>query len=187
MSAEEYLTRMAQCRVDTGRNKFALTLNEAQERAEANSFLSNVKSDLRIRQGIYYPGCGQDTVLEPVFTGKITYLDRAVRRHDAGKLGLIGDFMNPPPEIVDGIYDAAFIKDLHLHLYENGETATSHQRLRAILRKVKPGGNVIYGIRKACPKWEGELAFLESQKRLLIPTSLPYTNPDFRVFDVDQV
>ena len=158
---------------------------EAREKAEANNFLSNLKSDLRIGS-IYYPVCSQDATLEPVFTGKITYLDKKIKRHDAGKLGLLGDFTNPPPEIIDGAFDAAFIRDLHLHLQEAGETSTPEKKLSAILKKVKPEGTVIYGIRKACPKWKGELSFLESQNEKLIPVSLLYSNENFRVFAVKQ-
>lgn len=183
--AEEYLERMAQQRVDTGRNKSSSTPEEARKKAEVNNFLSNLKDDLGIRN-IYYPVCSEDNVLEPVFTGKVTYLDRKIKRHDAGKLGLLGDFMDPPPEITDGAYDAAFIKDLHLHLQEDGITSTPEEKLSAILKKVKPQGAVIYGIRRACPKWEDELSYLESQNKKLIPVSLPYSNENFRVFKVNQ-
>lgn len=84
MTPEEYLVHHSQEKVDTGRNRFGMTIEEVRNRAEANSFLSNIKSDLHIGS-IYYPGCGQDSVLEPVFTGKVTYLDRIINRHDAEK------------------------------------------------------------------------------------------------------
>jgi hypothetical protein len=183
MSAEEkYLVDAAQRRVDTGRNKAPLSLNEAREKAEANSFLSDLKSDLRIGT-IYYPCCSKDTTLEPVFTGRITYLDRAVERHDAGRLGIVGDFTNPPPEIEDQSFDAAFIRDLHLHLSEPGQSLTPQESLAQILKKVRTGGYVIYGIRRACPKWEGELAFFEGQETLK-PVILDYSSENFRVFGI---
>ena len=184
MKVEEYLVQMAQHNVDTGRHRFQSSIEEASEKADANNFLTNIKSDFRINN-IYYPGCSQDTALEPVFTGKITYLDRDILRHDAGKMGLQGDFTKPPTQIADNFFDAAFIKDLHLHLQEEGETATPEERLAAILKKVKSGGTVVYGKRKVCPEWKGELSFLQSQ-RGLIPISLSYSCPNFEIFTAKQ-
>lgn len=183
MNAEEYLAHQAQLRVDTGRNRMPSTLEEAREKAEANNFLSSIKSDLGIRS-IYYPSCSQDTTLEPVFTGRTTYLDRVIKRHDAGTKGIVGDFTNPPPDIQDASFDAAFIRDLHLHLAKEEQNLTPGECLDAILKKVRSGGHVIYGIRKICPKWEGELAFLEGQDALK-PTPLGYSNDNFRVFGVN--
>lgn len=180
MNPEEYLRLKAQHSVDTGANRHPSTFKEAAERADANKFLSNLKSDLRIGN-IYYPGCSQDTALEPVFTGKITYLDKKIERHDAGKRGLLGDFTAPPPEITDGAFDAALIKDLHLHLQEDGQDATSEARLAAILKKVKHEGTIIYGKREICPEWKGELAFLQSRQEL-VALPLSYTNPNFEIF-----
>lgn len=123
MNAEEYLRHRAQENVDLGKNRQVINLEEAREKADANNFLSEVRSDLRINS-IYYPVCSQDAVLEPVFTGKVTYLDSSILRHDAGKKGIIGDFTNPPIEIADASFDAAFIKDIHLHLTEEGQLSS---------------------------------------------------------------
>ncbi len=177
---EEFLRIKAQHNVDTGSNKGPSNFAEASEKAEATNFLSNLKSDLRIGN-IYYPGCSDDSILEPVFTGHITYLDDRIVRRDAGKLGFLSNFMSPPKEIVDNSFDAAFIKDLHLHLKEDGQTASPSEKLEAILRKVKTNGTIIYGIRRACPEWEGELGFLSAQTNLR-NLQLPYSNPNFKVF-----
>lgn len=180
MKPGEFLNHQHQKEVDSGRNKIPKSLSEAVEKAEANSYLSNVRSDLRINR-IYYPGCGSDATLEPVFTGKIAYLDHAIKRVDAGKMGFVGDFITPPAEITDLSFDAAFIKDLHLHLLENPNDAPSQQRLQAILSKVKNNGFVLYGVRKACDKWEGEVGFLESSGTVS-PVTLGYSNPNFRIY-----
>lgn len=100
------------------------------------------------------------------------------------KKGLVGDFMNPPPEISNASFDAAFIKDLHLHLKETEDRLSQQEKLDSILGKIKLGGTVIYGISRNCDKWEGELAFLQSRKELLTPLHLSYANPDFRTFIV---
>lgn len=176
---KEFLSAIAQRHVDTGRNKSPRSVSEAQERAEANSFLPEVKKDLKIKS-IYYPGCGEDTTLEPIFRGNITYLDGTVFRSDAGKKGFIGDFTNPPEEIADKSFDAAFIRDLHLHL-QNVNTALSNiDSLDMILRKIKDNGYVIYGIRRDCNEWIGELNFLQEQ--LGSPLDLGYQSNIYKVF-----
>lgn len=184
MNAEDYLKQVAQRGVDTGRNRFPANIEEARRKAEVNKLLSEIKSDLKIKS-VYYPGCGQDSTLEPVFTGRITYLDRSIQRVDAGRHGLVGDFLTPPPEIADYSFDAAFVKDLHLHLDEDGNNISPQEKLSAIIKKVKIGGSLIYQIRRACNKWEGELSFLESQKGAIAPIQLGYRDPDFRVFRLE--
>jgi len=109
-----YLAKRAQGNIDTGRHKSFSSAETAAEHAEETNFLGRVKDDLRIRS-IYYPGCSQDTTLEPAFQHRqITFLDKAVLRRDAPN-AFKGDFTDPPEEIEDGSFDAVFVKDLHLH------------------------------------------------------------------------
>jgi SAM-dependent methyltransferase len=178
---EEFLRDAAQRSVDTGRNRFPSTRKEAVERATATKFLSDLRSNLAIKN-IYYPGCSADTTPEPAFTGLLTYLDRNILRRDAGRFGLLGDFINPPQSVRDNSFDAVYISDLHLHLPDEGNHS-SEERLAAILQKVKPGGVLIYGIRRICSKWQGELEFLQANEELT-KFPLPYSSPNFAVFGV---
>lgn len=181
----EYLVKKAQNKVDTGLNRRPSSILEAQEKVESDNFLLRLKKDLGIKN-IYYPGCGSDTMLEPVFRqNEIYYLDTAIDRTKTSVHAFLGDFAQPPKEIKDGRFDAVFIKDLHLHLKE-GDGRTPDEKLKALLQTLKEGGIVIYGIRRQCDKWEGELKFLQSRTELS-EIKLRYESPTFHAFRVNKI
>lgn len=102
------------------------------EFVEANVYLRTLKSDFNIHS-IYYPGCGDDTMLEHVFsTDEIVYMDNSDKSLGRrGKRFVVGDHDAIP--FRDGVFDAIYYCDCHA----NG------QQFLEMLRALRVGGIVI--------------------------------------------
>lgn len=96
---------------------------------QTREFLRDLLSQVAI-SSIYEPGCGNHLILNEFFKlHQITRLDNKERRPDI----ILGDFRNTP-QFPDGIFDAAFLKDIH----------PDRIAISEIVRTIRPSGLLIY-------------------------------------------
>lgn len=105
---------------------------DPKEQAAENFFQDLIQAGKFPISSIYYPGNGHDFTLDKFFKRhQVTYLSKEPQ----GDHVRYGDFRNSP-ELLDGIFDAAYIRHLHQRRRDFGE----------ILRTVRPSGLVIYSL-----------------------------------------
>ena len=116
---------------------------------------------------IYYPGCGNDTILTGVLPDStLYYLDRNVKERSDGVF-FHGDYLDAPFE--SDSFDALFLKDVHIK--ESGYT-NHRERLEALLKPVKKDG-LIVGARYGCKIWEIDIPYVR-ESGLVIPTNMQH-------------